>query len=176
VWEQHPAWGGRKIRARLRRKARADPLPAEAEAIPAASTCRAIIKRRGLVSREESGLHVSSEGFEKEAPNQLWQMTFTGHFPLVGEGRCHALTIVDDHSRFALTLQACEDEQRETVKRRLTAVFRRYGLSRTSCVKTACPTTLETQGKGERFHRGPKKQTLEEQLVLSGRVCAIPRR
>jgi hypothetical protein len=103
-------------------------------------------------------------------------MTFTGHFALVGEGRCHALTIVDDHSRLALTLQACEDEQCETAKRRLTSVFRRYGLSRTSCVTTACPTTLETQGKGEHFRRGPKKQTLEEQLVLSGRVCAMPQR
>jgi len=39
------------------------------------------------------------------SPNQLWQMDFKGHFPLVGEGRCHALTIVDDHSRFPRSLK-----------------------------------------------------------------------
>ena len=150
VREQHPAWGGRKIRARLRRKAQADQLPIEAEAIPAASTCQAIIKRRGLVSREESGPHVPFERFEKEEPNQLWQMDFKGHFPLVDEGRCHALTIVDDHSRFAVALQACGDEQRETVKRRLTAVFRRYGLPRRILCDNSLPWGVPTAEKAGR--------------------------
>ena len=43
-------------------------------------------------------------------------------------GRCHPLTVLDDHSRFALGLGACGDEQEATVRGRLTALFRRYGL------------------------------------------------
>ncbi|PSQ63302.1 MAG: IS481 family transposase [Bacteroidetes bacterium QH_10_64_19] len=128
--KQHPAWGGSKIRARLRKQAKGEEHPFEAEAVPAASTCQAIIKRNGLLSSEDEKRHRAFERFEKETPNQLWQMDFKGHFPLVDGERCHALTIVDDHSRFAIGLHACANEQRETVKKRLAAAFRRYGLPR----------------------------------------------
>jgi transposase InsO family protein len=129
VRSEHPAWGGRKIRARLRQQAADGKRPLVPEEVPAASTCQTIIKRHGL-GRETDRRHTSFERFEKEAPNRLWQMDFKGHFPLTDGERCHALTIVDDHSRFALALQACEDEKRHTVKERLRAVFRRYGLPR----------------------------------------------
>ncbi len=43
--------------------------------------------------------------FEREKANDLWQMDFKGHFPLIAR-RCHPLTILDDHSRFALALRA----------------------------------------------------------------------
>jgi hypothetical protein len=63
-----------------------------------------------------------------EAPNQLWQMDFKGHEPLVDGGRCHPLTILDDHSRYDLCLQACANEQETTVHWHVEATFRRYGL------------------------------------------------
>ena len=53
---------------------------------------------------------------------------FKGHRALVDGTRCHPLTIVDDHSRYALCLQACANEQRPVVQEHLTATFRRYGL------------------------------------------------
>jgi transposase InsO family protein len=130
VRKEHPTWSGRKIRARLEAKAEADRLSFEPEKIPAGSTCQAIIERRGLLDREAKTRHAPFERFEKQAPNQLWQMDFKGHFPTTGGADCHPLTIVDDHSRFALALEACGNEQRETVKEQLTAVFRRYGLPR----------------------------------------------
>jgi transposase InsO family protein len=130
VRTEHPTWSGRKIRARLEAKAEADRLSFESEKIPAASTCQAIVKRRGLLDREEDTRHARFDRFEKQAPNQLWQMDFKGHFPTTGGTDCHPLTIVDDHSRFALALEACPNEQRETVKEQLTAVFQRYGLPR----------------------------------------------
>ncbi len=40
--------------------------------------------------------------FERPAPNELWQLDFKGHFPLLQGGRCHPLTLLDDHSRFYL--------------------------------------------------------------------------
>ena len=136
--KRHPTWGGRKNQARLRKQADTDGRPFEAEAVPAASTCQAIInqaiiKRNGLLDpneAEDQKRHRAFERFEKEAPNQLWQMDFKGHFPLVDGERCHPLTIVDDHSRFAVGLQACADEQHETVKKRLVTAFRRYAAFR----------------------------------------------
>jgi transposase InsO family protein len=38
------------------------------------------------------------------------------------------LTVLDDHSRFALCLQACADQRADTVQARLAEIFRRYGL------------------------------------------------
>ena len=52
---------------------------------------------------------------------------FQGHFA-VARGRCHPLTVIDDHSRYALAVEACGNEQDMTVRERLTTVFRRYGL------------------------------------------------
>ena len=65
--------------------------------------------------------------FEHPQPNDLWQMDFKGHFP-TGAGRCHPLTVLDDHSRFSILLQACANERTETVRECLTAAFRLYGL------------------------------------------------
>ncbi len=144
VRREHPAWGGRKIRAVLRREADEGLRTFDMEAVPAASTCQAIVKRNGLSRDEEAQRHTPFRRFEKEAPNELWQMDFKGHFPLTGGGRCHTLTVVDDHSRFALCLEACPDEHRETVEERLTGVFRRYGLPRRLLCDNSLPWGVPT--------------------------------
>jgi transposase InsO family protein len=53
-----------------------------------------------------------------------------GHRPVEDGQRVHPLTILDDHSRFALGLVACPDEQQTRVEAALTACFQRYGLPR----------------------------------------------
>ena len=55
-------------------------------------------------------------------------MDFKGWMRLADGSRCHPLTMVDDHSRFSLCLQACANERHETVQDRLELTFRRYGL------------------------------------------------
>lgn len=55
---------------------------------------------------------------------RLWQMDFKGWFALEA-GRCHPLTVLDDHSRFNILLHACSNEQGTTVQTRLTETFRR---------------------------------------------------
>ena len=57
-------------------------------------------------------------------------------------GRCHPLTVLDDHSRFALGLQACGNEQGEMVQQRLTAIFRRYGLPNTMLMDNGSPGAM----------------------------------
>jgi len=150
VREAHPTWGGDKIRNRLLQQAEAEALPFRAEKVPAASTCQAILKRNGLVDPDSETRHSAFERFEKKAPNELWQMDFKGHFPTTGGEDCHPLTIVDDHSRFALALEACSNEQRETVKKRLTAVFQRYGLPRRILCDNGLPWGVPASQNAER--------------------------
>ncbi len=118
-------------------------------------------------------------------------MDFKGHFPLsVPSGaRCHPLTVLDDHSRFALCLLACAQEQHATVQAALTTLFRTYGLPmRLLCdhgapwgsaggptpwtrlsvwlarlgitVRHGRPRHPQTQGKDERFHRTLRAEAL----------------
>lgn len=130
VRRDNPAWGGRKIRTVLRRKAKAGTSDFSPDKVPAASTITAILRRRDLLREEDTEKAATYERFEKERPNQLWQMDYKGDFLLDDETRCYPLTIVDDHSRFAICLQACPNQQRETVQTHLTSAFRRYGLPR----------------------------------------------
>ena len=83
----------------------------QGHAMPAASTVHAILRRHGLHCRRQ-------------------QMDFKGHFA-VGNGRSHPLTILDDHSRFALWLQHCADEQRQTVQGQLRLGVQALGIART---------------------------------------------
>ena len=55
-------------------------------------------------------------------------MDFKGWVKLRDGSRCHPLTVLDDHSRYDLCLQACANEQGSTVQGRLELTFRRYGL------------------------------------------------
>lgn len=182
---QYPDWGGRKLRALLL----ADGL----ETVPSASTITAILRRHGRLDGPRSGLPSAWQRFEHEAPNQLWQMDFKGHFPLISTKaqRCHPLTVLDDHSRFNLCLKACASERKETVQEALTDVFRRYGLPLRITADNGPPwgntnyeslTELgvwlvrlgvglshsrpyhpQTQGKDERFHRTLKAELLARQ-------------
>lgn len=181
----YPAWGGRKIRRRLQELGHHE--------LPSASTITAILRRQGRVEPAEAAKHRPWQRFEHATPNALWQMDFKGHVALARGGRCHPLTVLDDHSRYAICLQACADEQTATVQARLTATFRRYGLPDALLVDNGAPwgdtgaqpyTRLgvwllrlgiqvrhsrpyhpQTQGKGERFHRTLNAEVLQGRLL-----------
>ncbi len=119
-------------------------------------------------------------------------MDFKGHFALGNRERCHPLTVLDDHSRYALCLQACRNQLGDTVKGQLTATFRRYGLPEQMLMDNGSPwgsdrepqhTPLtvwllqlgvavshsrpyhpQTQGKDERFHRSLKVEVLAHRV------------
>lgn len=175
----HPAWGGRKIAARLKALRRPAPAP---------STVTEILRRHGEPIGQHGGGQKRFIRFEHEAPNDLWQMDFKGHVAMA-QGRLHPLTVLDDHSRFAVVLEACADERGETVKTVLIKAFRRYGLPHTMITDNGGPwggaamqarfTGLsvflieqdirvtharayhpQTMGKDERFHRSLKAEAL----------------
>jgi transposase InsO family protein len=119
--DAHPAWGGRKLRRRLRDLGLAG--------VPSASTITAILARHGRLDPAAGARHRPWQRFERGAPNELWQIDFKGHRPLAtGGGTCHPLSVLDDHSRFLLGLAACADEREATVRAHLAALCRRYGL------------------------------------------------
>jgi len=178
---KHPTWSGRKIRAYLRRQGQLQ--------IPDPSTITRILHRYGRIKEEEAHRQRAITRFEHELPNQLWQMDFKGHFA-IGSGRCHPLTIIDDHSRYSLGLIACTNEQSLTVEEALVQVFREHGLPERMTMDNGSPwgcpsapegyTNLEvwlirlgirvshsrpyhpqTQGKDERFHRSLKEELLD---------------
>jgi transposase InsO family protein len=179
VRRDHPAWGGRKIGRVLE--------SAAGERPPSASTITQIIRRHGLLDGPRAGQRRDFQRFEHAAPNDLWQMDFKGHFALQ-QGRCHPLTVLDDHSRFSLEIGACADEQTATVRTRLQRVFARNGLPRriltdngspwgTTGPERHTPLSLwlmdlgigvihgrphhpQTQGKDERFHRSLNAEVL----------------
>lgn len=188
----HPAWGGRKISHLLGHRI-------------APSTVTSVLHRHGLVEPPEKEVRQPWQRFEHDAPNDLWQMDFKGHFP-TQHGRCHPLTVVDDHSRFNLAIQACVDERRSTVQEKLTEIFRRYGMPARINTDNGPPwgsprnpgelTELgiwlirlgirlsysrpyhpQTNGKNERFHRALKAEVLNGQhfCTLSEAQAAFDR-
>jgi transposase len=113
VRQAHPAWGGRKIAHVLDRDRQLQVAP---------STVTGILHRHGRIDPAASEAATPWQRFEHEQPNSLWQMDFKGHFA-VGCGRCHPLTVLDDHSRYNVALVACGNERRETVQVALERVF-----------------------------------------------------
>src|SRR5580765_1860191 len=100
----HPAWGPRKIRRVLINQGHD---PWTSASLPAPSTIGQILLRRGLIDPQESIKHQALTRFQKDHPNELWQMDFKGHVAMLDGRRCHPLTLIDDHSRYALCVRAC---------------------------------------------------------------------
>jgi len=103
VRNDHPAWGARKIVRHLQNKGYSS--------LPSPSTVCAILKRNGLVSKKASQSATPYKRFEKGSCNELWQADFKGHFAMADGKRCHPLTVIDDHSRFNLAVDAKENER-----------------------------------------------------------------
>ena len=171
VRDAHPAWGARKIARCLER---------EGLSPPAVSTVHQILRRSDRIKAPLGG-GVASQRFEMPAPNLLWQMDFKGWIRLGNDAQCHPLTVVDDHSRYDLCLQACADQRGDPVRERLERTFRHYGLPEAFFVDNGTPwgdpsgerwTRFEvwllklgiavihsrpyhpqSRGKNERFHR-----------------------
>lgn len=129
--QAHPAWGARTLKAWMRTQGH--------PGLPAHSTFQAIFRRNGLIDPAASLKRQPFLRFEQPHPNALWQMDFKGHFALADGGRCHPLTVLDDHSRFNLCLKACANEQHGTVQAALSDTFRYYGLPDSMIMDNGAP-------------------------------------
>lgn len=129
VRQRFPGWGARKLRRWIHNKIADGTFGLAASELPAPSTITRILNRRDMLAAPTAANRQKPyTRFEREAPNQLWQLDFKGEFALADRQPCYPLTVVDDHSRFNVALEACTDQTRPTVQGHLETAFRRYGL------------------------------------------------
>ncbi len=156
---------------------------------PSISTFNAVFKRNGLITKEASQAAQHIIRFEKECPNEMWQMDFKGDFLLQDNKRCFPLSIIDDCSRKCLCADAKEGTKLDGVRKSLIKTFNNYGLPDTILCDNGNPwgssqsssiTKFEvwmmelgiltihirmkhpqTQGKVERFNGSYKRERLK---------------
>lgn len=113
---QQTGWGAKKLRVLLREEQQLD-LPVR--------TIHRILERHELLRAPSHG--AAPQRFQRSTPNELWQMDSKGKYPL-RDGQCHALSILDDHSRYAVGLYALPQLTAAQAHPCLVQTFRRYGV------------------------------------------------
>jgi len=166
--QRYPDWGARKLGVLLAR---------EGVQLPR-NTIHRILRRNGCIAAQERGW-AAVQRFERSRPNELWQMDFKG-----AKGWPQAmgpLSVLDDHSRYVIALQALGGTHGGPVQRQLQAAFESCGVPEAMLMDHGTPwwsptaqwggTQLalwlmrqgirlywsgirhpQTQGKVERFH------------------------
>lgn len=169
--KDHPRWGARRIRAEL---LRAEIAP------PAVSTIHQALRRNHLVADQpKKKPRKLLRRFEREVPNDLWQIDAT-EIKLMSGKRAYVIDIIDDHARFLLAAVACHVPTAAATCGCFERAARRYGIPRQvlsdnhntftgrlhGCVVeferllasvdvkliNGAPAHPQTQGKVERFH------------------------
>ncbi len=180
-------YGAKKLSKMLRRD--------EGIELPVITTHR-IIRRNGLIDPKDSHPPLGDR-FEKQRPNEMWQMDFKGEYPIEG-GYCFPLSILDDHSRYDVGLHALSSQRGGGVHDRLVKTFEEYGVPDTMLMDHGVPWWSvtnghgltwvsvklikqgirlrysgvrhpQTQGKVERFHR-----TLKHSVNHKGKPSTLP--
>ncbi|STY17000.1 transposase (ISmav2) [Legionella quateirensis] len=180
--EENPYWGPRKLRDYLL-------YVKHLSDVPSHTTFARVLKRHDCHVITSNKSKPATLRFEREQPNDLWQMDFKGSF-MTEDKRCYPLTILDDCSRFSISLVACDSETSSIVKGHLTNIFHEFGLpnhinvdngnpwgsadltSYTSLqiwlmklgikITHSAPFHPQTNGKDERFHRTLKLEVLHQ--------------
>ena len=129
-------WGGKKLEVLLAREGVTLSVP----------TVNRILKRRGMILKKDSH-RPAQKRFERASPNELWQMDFKGEFHY-RQGVCYPLSILDDHSRFAVGLHALESVKLEGVQRAVRKTFSCYGLPQALLMDHGTPWWSTTNGYG----------------------------
>lgn len=176
-------WGARKLQVLLKRE----------EISLAEPTVNRIIKRNGLLRRADVKGHATTR-FERDVPNDLWQIDFKGPLRLSGTDiSCFPLAIEDDHSRYLIGLFALPSIEAQPTRAAIRGAFEAYGLPcqiltdhgtpfySTTAVHGLTTVSVEimnqgigllhgavrhpqTQGKLERLNR-----TLQEEIYFRGK-------
>ena len=113
---QQTGWGARKLQVLLRE---------EEQIALGVRTIHRILERHHLVS--EDAHSPALERFQRSEPNELWQMDSKGKYPL-RDGECHPLSILDDHSRYAVGLHALPKLTSQEAYPCLLETFHNYGV------------------------------------------------
>jgi transposase InsO family protein len=165
---RYPGWGARKLAVLLGRQGTALP----------PTTVHRILLRHDLVHAADRHSQ-ARQRFERERPNELWQMDFKG--PKGWRHPVGPLSVIDDHSRYLIALHATGSTRAEPVREQLEQAFEACGVPEGMLMDHGVPwwstqapsgntslalwlmrqgiglhwsriRHLQTQGKVERFH------------------------
>jgi transposase InsO family protein len=112
---QRPDWGARKLK----------PLLAKSGVELPVITVHRVLLRHGLV-RAQDQHPAAVQRFQREAPNQLWQMDFKS--PKGWDQAVGPLAVLDDHSRYVIALAQTGTTGSQAVRERLQQAFAECGL------------------------------------------------
>ncbi len=113
--QERPDWGARKLQVLLKREGILLPV----------ITLHRILLRHDLV-RMPDRHRWAVQRFERGTSNQLWQMDFKG--PLGWQAPVGPLSVLDDHSRYAIALVGTWSTRAEPVRERLEEAFQHCGV------------------------------------------------
>ena len=130
---ERPDWGARKVQHLLRE---------EGIKLPG-STIHRIFVRHDLV-RDCDRQPLATQRFERSRPNQLWQMDFKG--PKGWDQPVGPLSVLDDHSRYAVALENTGSTRACGVQAVLERVFRESGVPEEMLMDHGTPW-FNTQGR-----------------------------
>lgn len=186
--QRRPDWGAAKLARMLVGQTPTATLPAR--------TVHRILERHGLIA-EEDRRQQATQRFQRENPNELWQMDFKG---LPGSNRAPGpLSVVDDCSRYIVVLRNLGSTALGGVKESLTEAFQQNGMPEAMLMDHGMPwwssssawglTELsvwlmrlgirvsysgirhpQTQGKVERMHGALQKATSKRQCDLTNQT------
>ena len=186
--QRYPDWGARKLRIML-----------QDEGVRLTrSTIHRILVRHDLLHPADRH-RPAVERFERAQPNELWQMDFKS--PKGWNAPAGPLSVIDDHSRYVIVLQALGSTRAELVREQLESAFAGCGVPQAMLMDhgtpwwswagpQAAPTGLalwlmkqgiglhwsgirhpQTQGKVERFH-GEMERALQRR-GWQGKPCQL---
>lgn len=113
--QRYPDWGARKLQVLLARQG----------VEMTRSTIHRVLVRRGLVASQAGGKR-RWRRFQREQPNQLWQMDFKG--PKDWPQEQGPLSVLDDYSRYLIVLHTGRDMCGDTVREQLEGAFQQCGV------------------------------------------------
>ena len=106
IRRRYPDWGARKLQVLLAREG----------AELTRSTVHRVLLRHDLV-RDQDAAFPGHQPLRTGAPNELWQMDFKS--PKGWNAAVGPLSVLDDHSRYLLVLQAVWSARGELVREQL---------------------------------------------------------
>lgn len=129
--QQWPDWGAPKLQALLLRE-HPDWSPITVR------TVHRILDRQGLIESENRH-RPAVQRFEREEPNELWQMDFKGPPGFNKGGGTGPLSVLDDHSRYLPALRHLGSTRMNGVKETLEQTFRECGLPKAMLMDHGTP-------------------------------------
>lgn len=128
--QRYPDWGAPKLLVLLRQQ------------LPAAGICERTVHRilvRHQRIHPQDHHQVAPGRYERSNPNELWQMDYKGPQGFNKGSPVGPLSVLDDHSRFLITLRHIGNTRTAGVRETLEDTFRRVGLPEAILVDHGTP-------------------------------------